>query len=103
MPKVNLTARGVQDIKAPEEGQVDYFDQQPGGLILRVTERGVKSWCVMYRYAGRLRRLTLGKYPILSLADARELAMQAHREVVLGRGPGSAKTSTAAYFAVNSR
>lgn len=91
MPKISMTARWVQSVEPPEKGQVDYFDQKPGGVILRVTEKGVKSWCVMYRHTRRLRRLTLGKYPTLSLADARELAGQAHRAVALGEDPAMQK------------
>ena len=91
MPKVSMTARWVSSVEPPKKGQLDYFDQKPGGLILRVTARGVKSWCCMYRHGGRLRRLTLGKHPILSLSEARELAVKAQRSVTLGEDPAAQK------------
>lgn len=91
MPKINMTARWVQGVEPPDETRVDYFDTYPGGLILRVTPTGVKSWCVMYRHAGRQRRYTLGKYPALSLADARELVRQTNRAVALGEDPATQK------------
>ena len=47
------------------------------GLALRVSETGSKSWTVLYRHRGRLRRLTLGSAAVLTLADARERARKA--------------------------
>jgi hypothetical protein len=43
---------------------------------LRVSSQGRKTWFVMYRSGGRLRRYTLGMYPVLSLADARAQAAE---------------------------
>ncbi len=45
----------------------------------------------MYRHAGRLRRLTIGRYPTLSLADARNEAREALRQAALGNDPASLK------------
>ena len=61
--------------EAVHGGQVDYFDTKPPALGLRVAPSGRKTWFIMYRSGGRLRRLTLGTYPVLSLADAREQAL----------------------------
>ena len=48
------------------------YDEKVPGLALRVTPNGVKSWTVRYRHRGRLRRLTLGRVSIITLAKARE-------------------------------
>jgi len=63
---------------------VDYFDSKPPSLGLRVTPYGCKTWFIMYRSNGRLRRLTLGTYPVLSLADARQHAMATRHTVAQG-------------------
>jgi integrase len=60
------------------------------GFGLRVTDRGAKSWVVMFRLGGRKmpkRRLTLGSYPKLSLAEARERAREALSQVARGCDP----------------
>ncbi len=57
---MKLNARTVDSIKPTPGKRVDYFDSEVRGLALRVTEHGVKSWSVLYRHRGRLRRLTLG-------------------------------------------
>lgn len=69
-----LTAPFVESVKAPEHGQNEYWDGKTPGFGLRVSQGGRKAWVLLYRYQGRKRRLTLGTYPIKSLADARDLA-----------------------------
>jgi integrase len=70
---------------------VEYFDAKVAGLALRVTRRGVKSWTLVYRLDGRVRRWTIGRYPALSLADAREKAEAARREIAHGGDPAGEK------------
>jgi len=94
MPRVKLTDRTVQGLKPPATGQVDYFDTAGGlpGFCVRVTAAGVKTWTVLYRNPDRrLRRLTLGRYPLVSLADARELARKALAATVQGEDPAGEK------------
>jgi integrase len=61
------------------------------GFGLRITSNGAKSWVAMYRHQGRLRRLTLGAYPALPLADARRQAIAAFRAAAMGEDPAGAK------------
>jgi integrase len=90
MPTLNLTARGLKAL-APQNNRLDYWDESLPGFGVRVTPDGRKTFCVMYRHAGRKRRHTLGTHPPLSLADARDLARAALRDVALGNDPASAK------------
>ena len=89
--RANLTAQFVESAKAPNAGQVDYWDSRTPGLGLRVSQGGRKAWTVFFRFHGRMRRLTLGTYPILSLADARRLAATSLREAQHGVDPATAK------------
>jgi hypothetical protein len=52
---------------------------------------GCKTWFVMYRSESRLRRLTLGAYPDLSLAEARKQAAEARHTVAQGDDPAARK------------
>ncbi|WP_017462297.1 tyrosine-type recombinase/integrase [Dyella ginsengisoli] len=54
------------------------------GLTFTVSAGGVASWVLRYRYGGRRRELTLGRYPDLSLADARTAAAKARVQVAEG-------------------
>src|SRR5215204_971965 len=91
MPTVKLTALTVANAKAPAKGRVEYWDASLGGFGLRVTDKGAKSWTVLYRFRGQLRRVTLGKYPALSLADARDKARDALQSIEKGTDPATAK------------
>ena len=89
MPRITLTARKLDSLKTDGK-RVDYFDNRLPGLCVRVSG-GSKSFAVFYRTGGRLRRLTLGTYPPLLLADARELAREALRSARLGSDPAANK------------
>ena len=91
MPSKALTAASVERIKPPASGQVEYFDKGFPGLALRLSYGGGKSWVFFYRASGKLRRYTLGTYPALGLADAREAWREARQEAQAGRDPAASK------------
>jgi integrase len=93
MPTANFTARFIEALKAPESGQVDYRDESLPGFGVRLSAAGRKSWIVVYRSGGRLRRLTLGAYPHLSLAEARQKAKDALHDAAGGVDPAAVKTA----------
>jgi integrase len=70
--------------------QVDWFDELVPGLALRVSPTA-KAWTLHYtKPDGRRARLTLGRYPALSLTSARTKA----REVKEGLAEGNAPQRT---------
>jgi integrase len=91
MPTAKLTALVVANAKRPARGRLEYWDAALPGFGLRVTDKGAKSWTVLYRVHGRLRRATLGGYPALSLAGARDRAREILLEVEKGNDPAVAK------------
>ena len=60
------------------------------GLYLEVTPAG-KYWRWKYRYAGKEKRLALGVYPEVTLAQAREARDEARRVLAAGDDPGQVK------------
>lgn len=50
-----------------------------GGLYLEVSPTGGKLWRLKYRFGGKEKLLALGKYPDVSLKDARERRDEARR------------------------
>ena len=61
-----------------------------GGLHLFVTPSGVRSWRWRYEQEGRERTLVLGRYPLLSLAEARRARDRARDRLAAGRDPAGA-------------
>lgn len=66
-----------------------YEKWEGGGFGIRVTPRGVKSWIWMYRHHGKARRMTLGTYPVVGLADARLKLAKARKLLERGEDPGA--------------
>ena len=89
--RVALTKLFVASVSPPQQGQIDYWDTRVSGFGLRVSAGGQKSWVIIYRHNTRLRRMTLGPYPALSLADARQLARAALRDAAHGADPAGEK------------
>jgi hypothetical protein len=61
------------------------------GLYLLVTPSGSKLWNVKYRLYGKEKKLSLGAYPAISLAQARMLKEEARAKIALGNDPSEAK------------
>ena len=86
MPRRKLSARIVESM-APSGKRTQIFDTEQRGLCLRIWESGEKSFSVCYKHSGRMKRLTLGKFPEVSLADARGRARDALNRVANGVDP----------------
>lgn len=99
-----LTDFKLKSLVPPAEGQTELWDNRIRGFGVRVSHGGTKSFILVYRFNGRPRRMTLGRYPTLSLAEARGLANAALHTVALGSDPGAEKvrakrTPTVEHFA----
>jgi len=57
------------------------------GLYLMLPKRGEPYWMLRYTLAGKRRELTLAKFVELSLAEARERAVEAQKEIRSGIDP----------------
>ncbi|MDZ7798443.1 MAG: integrase arm-type DNA-binding domain-containing protein [Patescibacteria group bacterium] len=68
-------------------------DRKVSGLVLRVTKTGVKTFSFLYRMPDSdvKRRLSIGKYPVISLAEARGVALEASNKVLKGVDPAQEK------------
>jgi integrase len=100
MPKVQLTAAAVERFRAAPGVRTEYFDKLLPGFALRVSgpspsnPAGAKSWVVFYRFGGKLRRDTIGKWPVLELGEAREKARKLLAAVSENRDPHPAAQAT---------
>jgi hypothetical protein len=83
---MKLTAATVDKMQHTDRRQ-EIPDSLCTGLYLTVQPTGKKGWQVRYRHGGVHRRMTLGGYPVLSLADARHRAREALAAATEGRDP----------------
>ncbi|EAY1317969.1 integrase family protein [Salmonella enterica] len=81
-----FTKSSINDLPTPEDGRrVEYADSLINGLRLRVTPRGNKSFCVVRKRDNKFFRVTLGKFPDLSVDQARDMAARTLGEVATTR------------------
>jgi len=85
-----LTTKAVEALK-PGPSRREVPDPALTGLYLVVQPSGAKSWALRYRYAGKPRKLTLGRWPIMGVAAARAAASEAIEAVEHGDDPGASK------------
>ena len=69
----------------PTDKVTQYTDER--GLYLEVHPNGSKLWRYKYRYMGKQKRLALGRYPDVGLAEARRRRDDARRQLDAGTDP----------------
>jgi integrase len=85
--KKHLTELAVERTKPPKEGSLEIFDLGYPGLALRLGHGGAKSFELFYRSNGRLRRESLGRWPAVSLSQAREQWRKTREAIGRGDNP----------------
>ena len=83
-----LTDRQIKNAKPADKA---YKLADGGGLYLQVTPAGGKLWRLKYRVGDKEKLLSIGKYPLISLLEAREAVESARRLLAAGQDPGEAK------------
>lgn len=72
MPRI--TEMVVRNAKPPERGQYVIFDDLVKGFGFRLSQGGARSWVVVISGNKTKKKVTLGRYPDVSLSDARDAA-----------------------------
>ena len=88
MPKTALSPTFLRSVRPPSEGQVEHADGGCPGLQLPLSHGGSATWVLGCRdREGRARRFTLGAFPAIGLARAREMAREQREQVRQGSDP----------------
>ena len=105
MPRRNskfMTEPGVAKMtRAPKGKRIERFDSGADGLSLRITDRGTKTWCISYHFPdaqGRLKhqRYTIGPWPAIGLAQARDTARMVKAQAKAGINPKAERATAQA-------
>ena len=83
-----LTDTAIRNAKPKDK---PYKVADAGGIYLLVNPRGSKLWRVKYRLHGAERKLSLGAYPEITLAEARAARDAARRQLTQAVDPNAAK------------
>jgi len=82
-----ITDTTIKNLK-PKEGKQWKFTIGDG-LFLLITAKGSKLWRYKYRFEGLEKSLSLGKYPVVGLNDARQKHLDAMRILDQGKDPSA--------------
>jgi len=75
------------EIRQAKPGDKPSFLYDTGGLYLELSPSGSKLWRIKYVFCGREYRLSLGKYPVVSLKQARQKRDELHALIAQGINP----------------
>jgi integrase len=82
--RAKLSPKLIEHLKAPGPKRLDAWDIVLQCFGVRVSPGGRKTWFVIVRIDGRQKRVTIGTYPAISLAEARTEARKIVRDAQLG-------------------
>lgn len=92
METFKFTKVKLESLPPAERGQVEYGDTVVNGLRLRVGTSGVKSFCISRKRNGKFIRATLGRFPDLTVDNARAKALEMLGDVAItGQNPNAVK------------
>ena len=91
-----LTTKAVEAMKPDPNNRSEIPDAALAGLYLVIQPSGAKSWALRYRFGGKPAKLTLGRWPLMGLADARAAASVALDKIDHGKNPSAEKMATKA-------
>jgi integrase len=93
MSRQRLTELAIKNAPSPmDRAQIDLWDTTVPGLSVRVTSKGTKTFSFKYRdKSGREHRVKIGRYPDITLAEARTIAQSHRAEVGRGGNPAERK------------
>lgn len=83
-----LTNKECQNAKAQEK---PYKLSDSGGMYLEIMPNGSKYWRLKYRWLGKEKRLALGVFPLITLAEARDKREAAKKLLAKGIDPSTAR------------
>jgi integrase len=89
--KAALTKKTIDDFPAPEAGRSFIADTRVPGLLVQVTPNGTKSFQVYRKANGKPVRVTLGRYPDMTIEQARRAGMEALSKLAGGINPNEEK------------
>ena len=90
--KYSFTKSLIENLSVPGK-RTSYFDLRVRGLYLDVTTHGVKTFYVRRKINGRSDKLFIGRFPEVSVEQARVRAMSFHADLAAGHNQIEEKRS----------
>jgi integrase len=88
-----ITKAIVERAQTPARGQIFIRDGQILGFAVRITEGGTKSFIWEGRAKGRMRRITIGQFPDVSVVEARKAGFGIRAAIARGEDPAQNRSA----------
>lgn len=85
----------IRNLPLPEKGQRTYWDSSLAGFGIRLSSGGARTWVVLSPKAKVRTAESIGRYPVISLSEARSEAKRRLAEYSLGKRRTPVKWDTA--------
>lgn len=91
--KFRFTEHRLKNLPLPAKGRARYFDEAVAGHCVRVTRDGSITFgvCKWHSASGKTIEVTIGRWPDLSITEARKIASAKIAEIVKGNNPNAEK------------
>ena len=89
--KISLTKTVIEATPAPSSGRVFLHDKNIPGLAVQITPTGSRSFQLIKKVRGKVVRVTLGRYPAMTVEQAKKAAQRALADMVTGTNPNTVK------------
>lgn len=89
--RLNFTQKILADLPVPPTGRTYHHDAKTPGLLLAITPNGVRSFQIYRKVNGRPVRVTLGRFPPMTVEQARRRAAGVLAQMMSGIDPNAAR------------
>ena len=85
--RLNFTKRVLDRLTLPSEGVAYFYDTDTKGLAISVGKTGRKSFLLYRRIQGRPERIKIGRYPDVSIEQARKTVAALNADIAQDLNP----------------
>ncbi|MGZ8216897.1 tyrosine-type recombinase/integrase [Methylomagnum sp.] len=89
--RFTFTKKELEALPLPDKGRAYVHDGKVNGLVLQITPTGTKSFQAYRKVGGKPVRVTLGRYPDMTIEQARKAALAALSKLAGGVNPNTEK------------
>ncbi len=90
--RFSFTKATLNKLSSPDKGKrAYYYDTKINGFGMAVTDKGSKTFLVYRKINGKPERITIGRYPDISLDEARAQAHDINAAIARGENPNAAR------------
>ena len=93
MAKLNFTKASIESLPIPQKGWKYHYDIKVQGLGIGIGSTGKRSFILYRKINGVPERFTLGRYPDLTIEQARGKASDINSDIANGLNPAETKRS----------